>query len=140
MTQTQNEGKLDPKQNAQSSLETNNSHSQEIAFSEKLSWDNTFNVEVVELGELREEELHLRLHLERKVERSFYEAGKALMELRDKRLYRNTHKTFEEYCRDRFGHSRQKSNYLIAAADIFENLTTIGYMHHNVHNVCLVRV
>uniref|UniRef100_A0A0C1R7F4 Uncharacterized protein n=1 Tax=Tolypothrix bouteillei VB521301 TaxID=1479485 RepID=A0A0C1R7F4_9CYAN len=96
-----------------------------MAFSEKHSGGNTFAVEVVELGELKEEELRLRLHLERKVERSFYEAGKALMELRDKRLYRSTHKTFEEYCRDRFSHSRQKSNYLIAAADVFENLTTI---------------
>lgn len=58
------------------------------------------------------------------LDRAFYEAGKALMELRDCKLYRSTHKTFEEYCRDRFGHSRQKSNYLIAAADVFDNLTT----------------
>lgn len=82
-------------------------------------------VEVVELQELTLEEVSLRLTLERKVERAFYEAGKALMELRDRRLYRSTHKTFEEYCRDRFGHSRQKSNYLIAAAGVFDNLTTI---------------
>ncbi|MBE9053230.1 hypothetical protein IQ243_22950 [Nostocales cyanobacterium LEGE 11386] len=75
--------------------------------------------------ELTPEEEHQRLYLERRVERAFYEAGKALMELRDRRLYRSTHKTFEEYCRDRFGHSRQKSNYLIAAADVYENLTTI---------------
>ncbi|MBG1258057.1 hypothetical protein, partial [Nostoc commune] len=47
-------------------------------------------------------------------------------ELRDRRLYRSTHKTFEEYCRDRFAHSRQQSNYLIAAAGVYENLTTIG--------------
>ncbi|MBD2683624.1 MULTISPECIES: hypothetical protein [Nostoc] len=39
-------------------------------------------------------------------------------------MYRSTHKTFEEYCRDRFGHSRQKSNYLIAASQVYENLTT----------------
>ena len=37
-----------------------------------------------------------RLHLERKVERAFYEAGMALMQLRDRRLYRSTHSTFEE--------------------------------------------
>ena len=46
------------------------------------------------------------------------------MELSDRSLYRSTHRTFEEYCRDHFGHSRQKSNYLIAAADVYENLTT----------------
>ncbi|WP_026736266.1 hypothetical protein [Fischerella sp. PCC 9605] len=45
------------------------------------------SVEVVELEELTEEEQRDRSHLERKVERAFYEAGKALMELRDRRLY-----------------------------------------------------
>ena len=80
---------------------------------------------VGEIGELSDDEQTARLYLERKVERAFFEAGKALMELRDRRLYRSTHRTFEEYCRDRFGHSRQKSNYLIAAADVYENLTTI---------------
>ncbi|MCC5669019.1 hypothetical protein LC653_35475 [Nostoc sp. CHAB 5784] len=85
----------------------------------------TITVTAVEVPELTEEEQRDRLHLERRVERAFFEAGKALMELRDRRLYRSTHKTFEDYCRDRFGHSRQKSNYLIAAADVYENLTTI---------------
>ncbi len=87
----------------------------------------------VEIPELTEEEQRDRLHLERRVERAFFEAGKALAELRDRRLYRSSHRTFEDYCRvrpwrwrsHRFGHSRQKSNYLIAAADVYENLTTI---------------
>ncbi|MBD2248221.1 hypothetical protein [Nostoc sp. FACHB-888] len=83
------------------------------------------DVPAIEVPELTQDEQRDRLHLERKVERAFFEAGKALMELRDRRLYRSTHKTFEDYCRDRFGHSRQKSNYLIAAADVYENLTTI---------------
>ena len=85
----------------------------------------TIDVTAVEIPELTEQEQSDRLHLERRVERAFFEAGKALTELRDRRLYRSTHKTFEDYCRDRFGHSRQKSNYLIAAADVYENLTTI---------------
>ncbi|MCC5603796.1 hypothetical protein [Nostoc favosum] len=84
------------------------------------------DVPAVEVPELTEQEISDRLLLERKVERAFFEAGKALTELRDRRLYRSTHKTFEEYCRDRFGHSRQQSNYLIAAAGVYENLTTIG--------------
>lgn len=83
------------------------------------------SVEVV-TQELTTVEERDRLYLERKIERAFYEAGKALQELRDKRLYRSTHNTFEEYCRDRFGHSRQKSNYLIAAAGVYDNLTTNG--------------
>ncbi|BAY41302.1 hypothetical protein NIES2111_56980 (plasmid) [Nostoc sp. NIES-2111] len=86
----------------------------------------TITVNAVEVPELTEQEQSDRLHLERKVERAFFEAGKALAELRDRRLYRSTHRTFEEYCRERFGHSRQQSNYLIAAAEVYENLTTIG--------------
>ena len=50
------------------------------------------------------------------VERAFYEAGKSLKELRDKRLYRSTHRTFEEYCRERFGYNRSRSYQFIDAA------------------------
>ncbi|MEH2039223.1 hypothetical protein [Nostoc sp.] len=71
---------------------------------------------------MTEEEQRDRLHLERRVERAFFEAGKALTELRDRRLYRSTHKTFEDYCRDRFGHSRRQSYLLMDAAVVFDNL------------------
>ncbi|MDZ8261963.1 hypothetical protein [Nostoc sp. ChiQUE01b] len=80
------------------------------------------DVSAVEVPELTEQEQSDRLHLERKVERAFFEAGKALAELRDRRLYRSTHRTFEEYCRDRFGHSRRQSYLLIDAAVVFDNL------------------
>ena len=70
------------------------------------------------------------MHLERKVERAFFEAGKALRELcdglrpavGDRRLYRSTHKMFEEYCKDRFGYSRRHLYFLMEAAVIFQNL------------------
>ena len=71
-------------------------------------------VAAVKPEELTLDEQRLREQLERQVELAFYQAGVALQSLRDKRLYRSSHRTFEEYCRDRFGHSRQKSNYLIA--------------------------
>ncbi|RCJ36258.1 hypothetical protein A6770_40610 [Nostoc minutum NIES-26] len=48
----------------------------------------TIDVPAVEVPELTEDEQRDRLHLERKVERAFFEAGKALAELRDRRLYR----------------------------------------------------
>jgi hypothetical protein len=102
-----------------------NSANEDISVEENLA-TATITVTAIEIPELTEEEQRDRLHLERKVERAFFEAGKALTELRDRRLYRSTHKTFEEYCRDRFAHSRQQSNYLIAAAGVYENLTTIG--------------
>ncbi len=84
--------------------------------------DRAVAVEIVESEELTEEESCLRLHLERKVERAFHEAGKALLELRDRRLYRSTHKSFEEYCRDRFGYNRSHSYQLIDAAIVVDNL------------------
>ncbi|MEH2251299.1 hypothetical protein [Nostoc sp.] len=44
------------------------------------------------------------------------------MELRDRRLYRSTHKTFEDYCRDRFSYSCRQPYHLMEAAVIFDNL------------------
>jgi hypothetical protein len=82
----------------------------------------TIDVTAVEIPELTEQEQSDRLHLERRVERAFFEAGKALTELRDRRLYRSTHKTFEDYCRERFGFSRRQPYHLIEAAVIFDNL------------------
>lgn len=86
----------------------------------------TLTNSAVEVTELTQEEQSDRLHLERRVERAFFEAGKALMELRDRRLYRSTHKTFDEYCRLRFGYTRMAATHKIAAATVMENLSTIG--------------
>lgn len=46
-------------------------------------------------SELTQDEERERHRLELRVERAFYEAGVALRRLRDKRLYRSTHRTFE---------------------------------------------
>lgn len=81
-------------------------------------------VEVLE--ELTEAEAADRNRLEHKVERAFYEAGTALAELRVRRLYRSTHKTFEEYCRDRFGFTRANATYLITAASVVDNLINLS--------------
>ncbi|MHC5770953.1 MAG: hypothetical protein ACYTXI_36335 [Nostoc sp.] len=83
----------------------------------------TITVSAVEVTELTQEEQSDRLHLERKVERAFFEAGKALIELRDRRLYRSTHKTFDEYCLDRFGYNRSRVNYCRVAV-VFDNIVT----------------
>ena len=91
----------------------------------------TIDVTAVEITELTEQEQSDRLHLERRVERAFFEAGKALTELRDRRLYRSTHKTFEDYCRERFGFSRRQPYHLIEAAVIFDNL--VEKCERNVH-------
>lgn len=68
------------------------------------------------------EEERDRLNLEKRVERAFYQAGKALKELHSRKLYRSTHKNFEEYCKDRFGFERRHSCRLIEAASVIDNL------------------
>jgi hypothetical protein len=87
---------------------------------------STVPVKVLAGNQLTYEEERDRLHLERKVEKAFHEAGSALKEIRARRLYRSSHDTFEFYCRERFGFTRQAANYLIAGASIYENLTTNG--------------
>ena len=69
------------------------------------------------------EEENERLRLERQVERAFYQAGLALQALRDRRLYRSTHKTFQEYCKDRFGFAKSHSYRLIKAVEIVDNIS-----------------
>lgn len=57
--------------------------------------------------------------------RTFYAVGNALAQIRDQRLYRATHFTFEQYCQERWGMSRPRAYQLIAAADVHTNLSTI---------------
>jgi hypothetical protein len=54
------------------------------------------------------------------------EAVKALKELRDKKLYRSTHQTFEDYVVGRFGMQRAHAYRLINAAVVIENSSPIG--------------
>lgn len=89
----------------------------------KSSKVEAHNVAVEVLDELSEDEERERHRLELRVERAFYEAGQALVELRDRRLYRNSHKNFEEYCKDRFGFGRAHSYRLIDAVAVVDNLS-----------------
>lgn len=82
----------------------------------------TESVQVEVVDDLTPDEERQRLFWERKVERAFYEAGTALKELRDRRLYRSTHKTFEEYVQDRFGMKQSRSYQLIEATGVVDNL------------------
>lgn len=84
--------------------------------------DNSVAVEIVVSSELTTDEWRDRIFLERQVERAFYAAGKALKELRERRLYRSTHSTFEDYCRSRFGFTHRHVNYLIAGSLVVDNL------------------
>ena len=82
-------------------------------------------VDETDKNELTDEEEKDKLRLERQVEKGFYISGKALAELRARRLYRNTHSSFESYCKDRFSFGRHAANRLIAAVQVVDNLVTI---------------
>jgi hypothetical protein len=58
---------------------------------------------------------------EQRIERglkSFLDVGSALAEIRDSRLYRLTHATFEDYCRQRWNLSRPRAYEMIGAAEV----------------------
>ena len=61
--------------------------------------------------------------LEKTIERNagaVFEFGRALREIRDGRLYRATHSSFEMYCADRWGISKSDGHRQIQAATLFE--------------------
>lgn len=60
---------------------------------------------------------------------SFIEVGEALSAIRERRLYRATHGTFEEYCRVKWGMSRVQAHRLIVSAETVEALP-IGNREH----------
>lgn len=75
-----------------------------------------------------------RISLELEVDSAFRKAIGALKQLHDRKLYRSTHKTWEAYCKDRFGYGRIAAHYKIAAAVVVENLLTIGEQNNLLTN------
>lgn len=51
---------------------------------------------------------------------AFLDAGRALIRIRDQRLYKPRYQTFERYCQKRWNFSRQRSQQLMAAAEVIE--------------------
>lgn len=54
---------------------------------------------------------------------AFFDAGRALVRIRDQRLYKGRFDSFERYCQQRWGFTRQRSSQLIAAAEV---VTTVA--------------
>lgn len=80
-------------------------------------------------GPLSEDEKAELARLESVIERglaTFVEVGFALVKIRDSRLYCQTHSTFESYCRERWGFSRQRGYQLIAAAEVSTVVVSAG--------------
>lgn len=57
---------------------------------------------------------------------AFFEVGFALMQIKQRRLYRAEFQTFEEYCRKRWEFNRAHAYRLIAAAEVYETLSPMG--------------
>jgi hypothetical protein len=62
---------------------------------------------------------------------TFIEVGQALLEIRERRLYKADFATFEQYCRERWGWSKTHANRQIEAAGVAANLTPIGVTPKN---------
>lgn len=58
--------------------------------------------------------------------KTFIEVGSALLEIRERRLYKPAFSNFEEYCRERWGWSKTHANRQIAAAQVAQTLTPRG--------------
>ena len=76
---------------------------------------------VIEQNELERCEVVIKQGLE-----TFIEVGTALMTIRDKRLYRANHATFEDYCRGAWGMAKTHANRLIAASETISHLAPMG--------------
>lgn len=75
---------------------------------------------VVEVSDLEQ----LEARIERGIQ-TFVDVGLALAEIRERKLYRATHATFEDYCRERWGMSRPRAYQMIDAANTVHSLSTI---------------
>ena len=69
------------------------------------------------------------IRLEQTIERgitTFIEVGSALLEIRDRRLYKESYDTFDAYCKERWKMSHRHANRLIGAADVASDLGPMG--------------
>lgn len=73
---------------------------------------------------------------------TFVEVGIALAEIRESRLYRLTHGTFEEYCGERWGIERRRAYQLIDASAVVTNITddVKNFSHRESHVAPLARL
>src|SRR5262249_30758070 len=90
------------------------------------SFKETFSMtqELVEpLNELERAELAECEQVIERGQRTFVEVGQALMKVRDSRLYRETHGTFDAYVKERWQYAKRYANDLIASAKVIEALS-----------------
>lgn len=57
--------------------------------------------------------------------RTFADVGNALATIRENRLYRAGHETFEAYCKERWGFTSSRARQLVAAAEVTKQFPTV---------------
>ncbi len=88
-------------------------------------------MEEKELKTNEEQELQRHETTIKKGLNTFVEVGQALLEIRDKKLYRIEYKTFEEYCQEKWQMTRRRSYQLIEASLAIENVNPGTQMPKN---------
>jgi hypothetical protein len=53
----------------------------------------------------------------------FIACGRALLEIRESKLYRETHATFADFCREKFAIARSTADQLCRSTQVYENLS-----------------
>lgn len=106
--------------------------------SESLTIDLTPNFsEPIELSPLDSHEQAQLSACEKIIEKgytTFIEVGNALFEIRNNKLYREKHATFEEYCKGKWQIKRQRAYELMEAASIVNTLSEISDKDNGQHD------
>lgn len=99
-----------------------------IALDERIDSAETgeFPVPFGELEPAEREEFRRCVDIIERSLKTFIEVGDALMRIRERRFYRESHSSFEGFCSERWGMSKTQANRLIAATEVVANLTPIG--------------
>lgn len=84
---------------------------------------------MTDIATLTREESIALVDCEERIERgmkTFIEVGQALAAIRENRLYRAEHETFEAYCRDRWKFNDRRAAQLISAAELVSTIVETG--------------
>jgi hypothetical protein len=74
-----------------------------------------------ELSQLRECEAVIE-----RGQKTFIEVGNALATIKEGKLYKAHYKTFEKYCKDKWGYTKSHAYRMIESAQVVENLSPMG--------------
>lgn len=77
---------------------------------------------VMDLTELEQNTLQVCEEIIERNLKAFIETGDALLAIRDGRLYRATHNTFEDYCLNKWGLKQSRAYQLMDAAEVVHDL------------------